>query len=401
LNQVGFVLKWFAFPCIVPEPVMNRFKLFSPLLTAIPILLLSACGGPDDPPAPPPPAVGVQEVSLEPVTAEHEFVARTRAQEDSEIRARVTGTIIERNFDEGQVVEKDALLFRIDPRPYEAALSAAQANLARAVTALDVAQRNLNRGEELAPQGHISESEMDKLRGDRDSGIAAQSAAEAAVEKAEINLDFTQIRAPFTGTAGRSKLSIGDLVDTSSGPLVTLVQRDPMLADFDINERTLAQSIKNAQDRATQGLERLRYVVRMKLVTGDIYRHEGEIDYASNRVNPSTGTVTVTARFPNPDGTLIPGQFVRVVMQRGEAEMQMLIPQSSVLEDMQGRYVFIVDHGNSVVRKNITLGQRTGINWVVEEGLSEGDRVIVEGIQKVRPGMPVDPSPASVQPHTD
>lgn len=379
---------------------MSRFKLFSRLLTATPILFLSACGGPADPPAPPPPAVGVQEVSLEPVTAEHEFVARTRAQEDSEIRARVTGTIIERNFNEGQVVEKDALLFRIDPRPYEASLSAARADLARAVTALDVAQRNLNRGEELAPQGHISESEMDKLRGERDSGIAAQSAAEAAVEQAEINLDFTEIRAPFTGTAGRSQLSIGDLVDPNSGPLVTLVQRDPMLADFDINERTLAQSIKNAQDRAAQGLERMRYVVRMKLVTGDIYRHDGEIDYASNRVNPSTGTVTVTARFPNPDGTLIPGQFVRVVMQRGEAEMQMLIPQSSVLEDMQGRYVFIVDDGNSVVRKNITLGQRTGINWVVEEGLSEGDRVIVEGIQKVRPGMPVDPSPASVQPHT-
>jgi RND family efflux transporter MFP subunit len=380
---------------------MKQFTYARYLLAATAILSLAACRSGEEPPSQPPPAVEVRAVHLEPVASEHEFVARTRAQEDTEIRARVTGNIIERNFNEGQLVDKDSLMFRIDPRSYEAALSAAQAELARVVTALEVAQRNFTRGEKLAPQGHISAVEMDKLRGDRDSAIAARSAAEAAVEQARINLGFTEIRAPFTGVAGRSQLSIGDLADPSVGALVTLVQRDPMLADFDINEISLAKAMKEAGDREHQDTANERWSVRLKLVTGNLYEHSGTLDYASNRVNPSTGTVTVTARFPNPGGGLLPGQFVRVVLQRGEAEMKLLIPQSAVLEDMQGRYVFIVDGNGTVVRRNVTLGQRSGIEWVVDEGLSEGDRVIVNGIQKVRPGMPVNANPVDVQPHAN
>ena len=374
--------------CPRAHPALGIFALF-----------LAACGGPAEPPPAPPPAVEIQEVRLAQVAPEHEFVARTRAREDTAIRARVTGNIIERNFNEGQIVEKDAVMFRIDPRPYEAALSAARADLARAVTSLEVAQRNLSRGEELAPDGYISDSELDKLRGERDSAVSAKAAAQAAVEQADINLGFTEIRAPFTGTAGRSELSIGDLADPSAGVLVTLVQRDPMLADFDINEQSLARTIQARQERAGRGEEEAGYIVRLKLVTGDMYLHEGAIDYASNRVNPSTGTVTVTARFPNPDGQLIPGQFVRVVVQRDEALMQMLIPQPAVLEDMQGRYVFIVDENDTVVRKNVQLGTRSGVDWVVESGLAEGDRVIVNGVQKVRPGMEVDASPVAAQPY--
>lgn len=379
-------------PCIL---------LRSALIAAAASFLLTACSDPAPPPTQPPPAVEVTPVAMEAIASEFEFVARTRASEDTEIRARINGSIIERNFAEGQVVQEGDLLYRIDPRPYQAAQNVAKAELSQARAAVEVARRNLTRGEELAPNGYISDAEMDKLRGESEGALAKVEAAEAALEQATINLDFTEIRAPFTGTAGRSQLSIGDLVNPSAGALVTLVQLDPMLADFDVNEQALAENMKANQARITQGLEVLVYTPRLRLVTGDEYIHPGEIDYASNRINPSTGTVTVTAKFSNPEAMLFPGQFVRIILQRGDAEMRLMIPQPSVLEDMQGRYVYIVDPADTVVRKNVTLGSRQGINWVVESGLEEGDRVIVNGIQKVRPGIKVVPSAVAAVPHQE
>jgi membrane fusion protein (multidrug efflux system) len=259
----------------------------------------------------------------------------------------------------------------------------------------------LKRGEELEPDGFISDAEMDKLRGDQERALASREAAEAAIEGAQINLEFTEIRAPFSGTAGRSQFSIGDLVGSSTSALVTLVQSDPMLVDFDVTERTLALRIKENQERQAQGLPPDAYTPRLRLVTGDDYVYDGVIDYTSNRVNPSTGTISVTTSFPNPDNTLIPGQFARIVMRRSQPEMRLLVPQPSVLEDMQGRYVYIVDDDDTVARRNVELGQREGIDWVVLTGLNEGDRVIVNGIQKVRPGMPVIASPVGAQPHNE
>ena len=361
--------------------------------------ILVACGGGQEPPAPPPPAVEVQKIGLQSVAAEFEFVARTRAKEDTDIRARITGTIIERNFAEGQLVEEDALLYKIDPRPYRAALNSARAELSQVDAALAVASRNLKRGEELEPDGFISDAEMDQLRGDHERAVASREAAEATIDSAQINLEFTEIRAPFSGTAGRSQFSIGDLVSPSTGALVTLVQRDPMLVDFDVTERALALRIKENQERQAQGLPPDVYTPRLRLVTGDDYAYDGVIDYTSNRVNASTGTISVTTSFPNPDNTLIPGQFARIVVRRGQPEMQLLVPQPSVLEDMQGRYVYIVADDETVARRNVELGQREGVDWVVMTGLEEGDRVIVNGIQKVRPGMPVTASPVGAQPH--
>ena len=364
-------------------------------------VLLASCGGDQAPPAPPPPAVEYRVVEPREVASRFEFVARTRASEDAAIRAQVSGAIVERNFEEGQAVEEGALLFRIDPRPYRAALNAAQADLSSARTSLEVNERNLARGIELEPQGFVSASEMDQLRGNRDASAAAIEAAEAAVEKARIDLGFTDVRAPFSGRAGRSELSIGDLVSPQSEPLVTLVQSDPILVDFDVSERILANAMIENQERAAQGLEPIRYTPRMNLVNGEPYPHAGRIDYANNRVNRTTGTLTVTASFPNPDGQLIPGQFTRIFLQRGGTEERLLVPQSSVLEDMQGRYVFIVDDENLVQRRNVTLGQREGVDWVVESGLEAGDRVIVNGIQKVRPNMPVSATPQQSEPHRE
>ena len=362
-------------------------------------LLVSACGGPQEPPPPPPPAVEYETISSRAVAPRFEFVARTRAREDVEIRAQISGTIVERPFSEGQEVEEGSVLFRIDPRPYQAALSSARAQVSQAEAALSVGERNLARGLELVPQGFISDAELDQLRANRDAAVASLEAARAAVETAQINLNFTNIEAPFTGRVGSTNLSIGDLVGPTSGPLVTLVQRDPMLVDFDVDERSLAERMRENRERQAQGLPPAEFTPRLQLINGDMYPLTGEIDYANNRINPSTGTVTVTARFPNPDGQLVPGQFTRITIERGEAEMRLLVRQSSVLEDMQGRYVYIVDDNDTVARKNITLGLRDGVDWVVESGLEEGMRVIVNGVQKVRPGMTVAPSPIESTPY--
>ena len=194
------------------------------------------------------------------------------------------------------------------------------------------------------------------------------------------------------GAQGASNVSTGDLVSPGSSPLVTIVQSDPMLVDFEVGERVLASAMTENQKRAAEGLQPLGYTPRLQLATGDSYSQVGKINYANNRINASTGTVTVTAEFPNPDGTLIPGQFSRVYIERSDVRGLLVIPQASVLEDMQGRYVYIVDSENQVQRRNVTLGQRQDIDWVVESGLEDGDRVIVNGIQKVRPGMTVSAS---------
>lgn len=377
---------------------MNRI-LRSGALTLL--LVLAACGPAETPPPSAPPAVEFKEVRPAAVALTSEFVARTRATEDTAIRPRITGNIIERNFEEGQAVEQDALLFRIDPRPYQAALESARADLANATSALEVAEKNLTRGEELVPQGFISQAELDKLRDERNRAQAALQSAQAAVEKAQLDLDFTEIRAPFAGRAGRSNFSIGDLVDPSGGPLVTLVQLDPMLVDFDVDEQSIAQAMQQNQQRASEGLEPIHYTTRLRLVTGDVYPLEGQINYANNRINSTTGTITVTASFPNPDGALLPGQFGRILVQRGEAQMRLTVPQPAVLEDMQGRYVYVVADDNTVSRKNVKLGPREGVDWIVEEGLQEGDRVVVNGIQKIRDGVEVNPSPIEAVPYSE
>jgi len=362
------------------------------------VLALAGCGEAPAPAQAPPPAVEYRAVSLEPVATEFEFVARTRAREDAQVRAQISGTVIERNFEEGQAVEAGTVLFRIDPRPFEAALASARAQLQRAESNAKVAAQNLARGKELVQENYISEAEMDRLQGERDQAAANLEEARAAVQTAEINLDFTEVRAPFAGTVGRALVSTGDLVNPTSGPLTSLVQLDPMLVDFDVNEQALVQNLATNQERAAQGLPPVEFTPRLKLGTGRLYPEVGVIDYADNRINPTTGTVTVTARFPNPDGLLYPGQFARVLVRRGEAVPSMLIPQSSVLEDMQGRYVFVVTENDTVARRNVTLGQREGLDWVVQKGLAEGDRVIVNGIQKVRSGMPVTARPVGATP---
>jgi membrane fusion protein (multidrug efflux system) len=353
------------------------------------LLLASGC---DQPAAykMPPPAVLVQHVSSQPVNSGFDFIGRTEAVEDVSIRARVEGYLLQTHFTEGEVVDKGQLLFDIDPQPYIAIASQAQAELARAQSQLNVARQHYRRGQQLYPKGTISESAFDELKGDYQTAKAVLAAAEAALEAAQLNLAYTKIEAPITGRIGRKSLSIGDLV-TPAEVLATLVQQDPIYVSFQVSEKTVASTMQASREAGRETHEMPRLVPFVTLPNGTRYQHPGKLDFLDNRVDPATGTVTVRTVFPNPDGLLIPGQYVDIRVQNENPRSALLIPQRAVQEDQLGRFVLVLDSDNVAHIKRVELGTRVQTNWVVESGLQAGERIIVDGIQKVRIGKTVAP----------
>ncbi len=353
------------------------------------LLLVSGC---DQPAAykMPPPAVLVQQVSSQPINSGFDFIGRTQAVEDVSIRARVEGYLLQTHFTEGEVVEKGQLLFDIDPQPYIASATQAQAELARAQSQLNVARQHFRRGQQLHPQGTISESAFDELKGDYQTAKAVLAAAEAALEAAQLNLAYTKIEAPITGRIGRKSLSIGDLV-TPAEVLATLVQQDPIYVSFQVSEKTVVSTMQASREAGRETHEMPRLVPFLTLPNGTRYQHPGKLDFLDNRVDPATGTVTVRTVFPNPDGLLIPGQYVDIRVQNENPRSALLIPQRAVQEDQLGRFVLVLDSDNVAHIKRVELGARLQTNWVVESGLQAGERIIVDGIQKVRIGKPVAP----------
>lgn len=339
--------------------------------------------------APPPPGVGVVEVTAQEISPTREFVGRTQAIEDAKLRARVEGPLISRSFTEGEDVQQGQVLFEIDPEPYQAEVRRVQALLTSAESALTVAERNFERGEQLVGDGYISQTQMDELRAKRDGAAAAIDEAKSALASAQLNLDYTKIVAPFTGRAGNSNFSIGDLVGPQAGELVSIVQLDPMWVNFQVAESAMVEAMQTNIQRQQEGLEELKFTPRLRLSTGTEYPLPGVIDFVDNRIDQTTGTIKVRATFPNPSGLLLPGQFVTLVIQRSDKRSVLLVPQSAILEDQQGAYVLVVNDQNIVIRQNIKAGERIGVDRVVDEGLQPGTKVITTGLQKVRPGVEV------------
>lgn len=338
----------------------------------------------------PPPAVLVETVQQKPIHTGFEFIGRTEAVEDVNIRPRVEGYLLSIDFTEGDVVEKGQLLFEIDPQPYLAQAAQAKADLARARAELLVARKNFQRGEKLYPKGTISESEFEELRGKFETSQAVVEAAEASLEAAELNLAYTKVEAPITGRIGRKTLSIGDLA-TPGETLATLVQQDPIYVTFQVNEKDVVSAMEASHEagRSPQTIPKL--VPYITLATGNEYEEPGELNFLDNRVDPATGTVTVRTEFPNPDGLLIPGLYVGVSVRNENPRTAVVVPQRAVQEDQLGRFVLVVGEGNIAEIRRVTLGSRIHTEWVVESGLAVGDQVIVDGIQKVRVGEPVAP----------
>ncbi len=335
--------------------------------------------------------VVVDEVVTEPYQPQSEFVGRLQAQDDVNIQAKVQGYLLTRDFREGELVQAGDVLYTIDDSEYEAALARAKADLAAAIANQANAERNFKRGEDLLPRGAISQAEMDNLTAKKLDADARIESARAQVTSAEVNLGFTTIHAPFTGRIGRSAVSPGDLVGPNSGNLTTLVSIDPIEALFQVSEAiyiaALTERLDHAGGPTPEDLQSVE--VTLRLANGATYPEVGHIDYFANRIDEVTGTLEARAKIPNPDALLVPGQYVRVVLQDTNLLEGLFIPQASVQADQQGSFVLLVDGSNTVVRRNIDLGDRFDDMVLVNKGVDEGDRIIVRGLQQVRPGMPV------------
>jgi membrane fusion protein (multidrug efflux system) len=360
---------------------------------ALLLLVLVAAAVPAAAQAPGPPAVGVTAVAREDVTPRRRFSGRAEAIDRVELVARVSGFLADRRFDEGDTVTTGELLFVIEKAPYQAVLAQRQADLASAEAQVQYAAAQLQRGEELLEGENIPAAEVDQRRAALEVAKAKVLEAEAAIQSADLDLGYTDVTAPITGRIGRAAYSVGAYVGPASGALATIVSEDPIYVTFPVSQTVLTRLHQEASDH--DGTPRV--VVRAELPTGDLYARPGEVDFAEVEVDAGTDTLTIRARFANPEGLLVPGQFLNVVVERGAPVQALVIPQAALLVDQAGPYVLVVGDGDEVEQRRVRLGQGTGngATAVVEDGLREGERIIVDGIQKVRPGQVVHPTPAA------
>ncbi|MFE0753979.1 efflux RND transporter periplasmic adaptor subunit [Inquilinus sp. NPDC058860] len=360
------------------------------------LLLLAGCNEASDQqaqaPQMPPPAVGVVTAAKRPVAEGVTFVGRVQAVNKVDLVARVEGFLQQRNYTEGQEVKAGDPLFVLEKDTYQAAVDQAQANLASAQATADNAKLQTDRARELIKNQNVAQSTLDDRIAAEKSAVASVQQYQAALEQAQINLGYTEIKAPFDGRVGISTFSVGALVGPSSGALATIVSQDPIYVVFPVSDRF----ILDVQQQTGAGrVEPQDVVVRLTLANGSQYPQTGKIDFTDVKVDQNTDTLTVRAQFPNPDRTLTDGQYARVTAERKNPVEALVIPQRAILTDQTGSYVLVVGDGNRAAAKHITTGANQGADVVVQQGLNDGDAVIVDGIQKVRPGQEVNPAPVA------
>lgn len=338
---------------------------------------------------PPAPEVSVAQVLSKPVRAWDEFTGRVAAVETVELRPRVSGYVERVAYEEGQEVRKGDLLFLIDQRPYRAELARAEAGLAQARSEAALARTQDERAQTLADAHAVSQEEVDARRAAVAQTSAAVRAAEAAVTNARLNLQFTEVRAPIDGRAGRALVTVGNLAQSDATSLTTLVSLDPVHVYFEADE----QAYLRYNELARRGeREESRNPVRIGLANEDGYPHAGTVDFVDNQVDPNTGTIRARAVVRNPDRVFTPGLFARVQLEGTGRFEALLIDEKAVLTDQDRKYVYVLGPGNTAVRKDVELGRSVDGLRVVSGGLSPEDKVIVNGVQKVFfAGMPVKP----------
>ncbi len=352
-------------------------------------LLLAGCSEPQEPKQTSPVAVSVVVLEASEIRPSREFVARTAASAKADITPRIEAEIREILFTEGAKVSQGELLIRLEDTRASADLQQADAELAAARAEVDSASRNLKRGEEVSEKGFLSAADLDKLKDRFSAAESRLQAAQAAVQKAGSNLEYAEIRAPFDGWIGRLNYDVGAVVGPSSGAITSIQVTDPAYVEFQINEADFMNFRRRGAESA-QALSR-SLGLYLTLPDGERYEQAGVLDFADVQTDASTGTVAMRAVFPNPDAVLVPGLYVTLRVEGQSGEPQVLVPQVAVQETIEGKFVLVVDDQNQVAQHFIQTGSREGALLVVSSGLEAGDRVIVEGLQKVRPGVTVSP----------
>jgi membrane fusion protein (multidrug efflux system) len=347
------------------------------------------------PAGPAAPTVEVMNVVQKDVPIEREWVGTTDGIVNAKINAQVQGYLIKQNYKEGSLLKKGQVLFEIDPRPFQAALEQAKAELAISDGQLYTAKANLEKIRPLAAVNAVSKKDLDDAIGREASAKAAVQAAKAAVRKADIDLSFTRITSPIDGIAGIAKAQLGDLVGKPGGPELTTVSTvNPIKVHIPISEQEYMRFTRAGEGKP----DREGPILELILADGSVFPHKGKVYFADRHVDEGTGTIKVATLFPNPGNLLRPGQFAKIRALIETQKGALLVPQRAVNE-LQGRYqVAVVGADNKVELRWVTVGERTGSLWVIEEGLNPGERVIVEGVQKVRAGMTVTPKPFQAKP---
>jgi membrane fusion protein (multidrug efflux system) len=376
-------------------PVAGRFSLLAAGLFAI---FLSGCDSSksgSDMVGPGAPEVGVVEIVASDVSLQAELPGRTSAYRKAEVRPQVSGIIQKRLFTEGAEIKAGTALYQIDPATYQSTLVSAQAELARGQATLAAAAARETRYKNLVAIKAISQQDYDDALATLNQAKAGVAVAKAAVETASINLKYTRVFAPIDGVISKSSVTEGALVNAGQADvLANILQLDPIYVDVSQSAEELLQlrrQMKNGQVAAADSAK-----VRLILDDGSVYEHEGQLQFAEVGVNESTGTVNLRAQFPNPDRLLLPGMFVRAQIEEGVRSNAILASQRGITRDRSGAAIAMVVNGEGMVeQRQLTTGRAVGDQWLVLDGLAVGDRLIIEGLQKVKPGIPATAVPAS------
>jgi RND family efflux transporter MFP subunit len=371
-----------------------RRNLAANLALAVSLLSLTACSSTQANPAPPPPAVEVAEIVQKDVPIVSEWVAVLDGYVNAQIQPHVSGYVIKQDYKEGSVVKKGQVLFEIDPRTFKAALDQARAQLEQAQAQLGKARQDVERDKPLAQEKAIAQSQLDNDVQAQLGAKASVQAAQALVEQAELNMEYTRVTSLVSGIAGIALVQIGNLVGANS-VLTSVSQVDPIKTYFTVSEREFTDFHRRFPTEASVEEQRKRIQLQLVLADGSVYEKTGTIYFADREVNPATGAIRIAGVFPNTNNLLRPGGYGRVRASVTTHKGALLVPQRAVTE-VQGSYqVAVVSPDNKVNIRPVTVGERVGNQWIIEGNVKPGERVIVEGVQKVRDGLVVNPKTAA------
>jgi membrane fusion protein (multidrug efflux system) len=372
-------------------------SLLVPLLAPLLSVVLAACGqsngsekkGGHPGMGMPPPEVSVEAVTPRTLPLAFEYVGQTAGSREVEVRARVAGIILKRNFTEGAPVKEGQSLYTIDSAPFEAAAARAEADVVAAQARYEQAKRNAARLTPLYAEKAVSQKEHDDAVSGEEIGAADLKAARARLTEAKLNLSYTKVEAPVSGVASRSLRSEGSLVEGPQTLLTTVMQVDPIWVNFGIPDNQQAELAKEVQAGRVALPKAGQFEVALKRADGSIYERTGKLNFSDVRVSATTGTREARAEVPNPKGELRPGEFVRVILRGATRPNALTVPQKAVLEGPQGKFVYIVDENGTAQPRPIEVGDWAGDAWVINKGIQPGDRVITEGLMRLGPGAPV------------
>lgn len=362
------------------------------ILTGILMISLSGCKKPD-PPAPEAPRVLVMTVESKTIPVSETFIGQADSSKIVEIRPRVSGLIKERFFTEGTDVEEGQLLYQIDPEPFEANVRDAEAKVAQAQAREDLAQKNLARIKPLVESKAVAAKDLDDATAQLESAQADLRAAQATLDNAQIDLGYTRVIAPINGRIGKTLVNEGSNVSAQQTKLTDLQVINPIYINFTVPERTLLDYRKLVQVGKINEIPLNEFVVTAKFTDGSDFQGTGKINFQNTTLDTQTDSYPLRAEFANPQGMIIPGQFLQVTMTGSTRNDSILIPQKCVMQGAEGSSVYVVGQDSKAEIRMIKLLRQIGEDWLIEGGLKHGDQLIVEGIQRVRPGMPVQAAP--------